>query len=133
MTYDEIDPAMRQAIGAFEVLRRFGFRSEDIFFHQNDEAESRASGGREPPRMMFVVLKVKGKDFTIRVGVVDLPYEAWAKRWTEVATAARDRTIPPEELDRIVDESYARRIMVQLMMAIQDKGIHVPVTGMGMS
>lgn len=127
MTYDEIHPAMREALGVFEVLRRFGFKSEDIFFHQNSKDAIRP----EPKGMMFVVLKVKGKDFTIRVGVVDLSYEDWAARWRAVAVAASERDIP--DIERIVGESEARRTMVRLMIAIQDKGIRVPVTGMGMS
>jgi hypothetical protein len=122
MTYDEIHPAMREALGAFEMLRRFGFKSDDIFFHQNaDDLQ-----GPEPKGMMFVVLKTKGKDFTIRVGVVDSTYEAWADAWKAVATAALEKRIP--EADRIVEESEAFRYKVQLMMAIQNKGIVVPLT-----
>jgi len=120
MTYDEIHPAMRAALGAFEVLRRFGFQSDDVFFHQNDEEVP----GHEPKGMMFVVLKTQGKDFTIRVGVVDLNYEQWAAAWKAVATAALEKRI--EEVDRIVEESEAFRDKVRLMMAIQAKGIRVP-------
>ena len=89
MTYDEIHPAMREALGAFEVLRRFGFKSEDIFFHQNADEPP----GPEPFGMMFVVLKTRGKSFSIRVGVVDLPYAAWADGWKAVATAALEERI----------------------------------------
>jgi hypothetical protein len=122
MTYDEIHPAMRQAIGAFETLRRFGFVSDDIFFHQN---AAEPPGGPEPRGMMFVVLMTQGKQFSIRVGVVDVPYEAWKSAWEAVATAARDRHV--EEVDRIVNESEASIHKVRLMMAIQAKGIRVPV------
>jgi hypothetical protein len=121
VTYDEIHPAMRAAIGTFETLRRFGFESDDIFFHQN--ADERR--GPEPRGMMFVVLMTQGKQFSIRVGVVDMPYEAWKVAWEAVATAARDRNV--EEVDRIVHESEAFRLKVPLMMAIQAKGIRVPV------
>lgn len=121
MTYDEIHPVMRAALGTFEVLRRLGFKSDDIFFHQNgDEAP-----GPEPRRMMFVVLKTQGKDFTIRVGVVDTTYDVWVSTWKTVATAALEKRV--EEIDRIVEESEAFRSKVQLMVAIQAKGILVPV------
>lgn len=122
MTYDEIHPAMRAAIGAFEMLRRFGFESGDIFFHQN---AGDPMVGPEPMGMMFVVLKTQGKDFTIRVGLVETTYESWVGAWGAVATAALEHRI--EEIDRIVEESEACRYKVQLMMAIQDKGIRVPV------
>jgi hypothetical protein len=121
MTYDEIHPVMRAALGAFEVLRRFGFASDDIFFHQNTDDEP----GPEPRGMMFVVLRTQGKDFTIRVGVVDLPYAEWAESWKKVATAAAEQRI--EEADRIVEESEAFQDKVRLMMAIQRKCIRVPV------
>lgn len=35
MTYNEIHPVMRTALGTFEMLRHFGFESKDIYFHQN--------------------------------------------------------------------------------------------------
>ena len=121
MTREEIHPAMREALGAFEVLRRLGFESADIFFHQN---ASDAVVGPEPRGMMFVVLKTQGKSFAIRVGVVDLPYDAWVSAWQAVATAASERRIAG--VDRIVDESEARRNMLPLMVTIQAKGIRVP-------
>ena len=120
MTYDEIHPVMRAALGTFEVLRRFGFKSDTIFFHQNKTASP-----HEPARMMFVVLKTQKKEFNISVGIVDLPYEAWAASWKAVAEAARDKHI--EEADRIVEESEAFQHKVQLLLAIQNKGIRVPV------
>ena len=121
MTYDEIHPAMRGAIGAFEMLRRFGFKSDDIFFHQNADDPP----GPEPKGMMFVVLKTQGKTFSIRVGVVDMAYAAWADAWKAVATAALEKRIA--EYDRVVEESEAFQSKVRLMMAIQAKGIRVPV------
>ena len=120
MTYDEIHPAMREAIGAFEMLRRFGFKSDDIYFHQNADEPP----GPEPKGMMFVVLKTQGKSFSIRVGVVDLPYAAWVDAWKAVAQAGLDKRI--EEADRVVEESEAFQNKVRMMMAIQAKGIRVP-------
>jgi hypothetical protein len=128
MTYDEIHPAMREALGAFEMLRRFGFASADIFFHQN---AAEPPGGPEPRGMMFVILKTQGNDFSIRVGIVDMSYEAWKGAWEAVATAASEKRV--EEADRIVTESEAFRLKVPLMMAIQAKGIRVPVTGRHLS
>ena len=121
MTYDEIHPAMREALGAFETLRRFGFESDDIFFHQNGNERP----GPEPRGMMFVVLMTQSKQFSIRVGVVDVSYETWKSSWEAVATAASEKRI--EEVDRIVNESEAFREKVRLMVALQAKGIRVPV------
>lgn len=120
MTRDEIHPAMREAIGTFTVLRQFGFKSEDIFFHQNEHP-----GGPEPVGMMFVVLRTQGKEFSIRVGVVDMAHDAWRESWTAVATAAAEGRV--EDADRMVAESEARACLVQLMVAIQAKGIRIPV------
>jgi hypothetical protein len=122
MTRDEIHPAMREAIGAFSVLRSFGFKSDDIFFHQNADE----SPGPEPRGMMFVVLKVRGKSFSISVGVVDAPYDDWFRTWRAVATEVLERRV--EQADRIVEESLAFRVKAQLMVAIQAKGIRVPAS-----
>jgi hypothetical protein len=70
MTRDEIHPAMRQALGAFEVLRRFGFNSADIYFHQNADD---TPGGPEPHGMMFVVLDTGGKRRGPRSGLGSPP------------------------------------------------------------
>jgi|HubBroStandDraft_2_1064218.scaffolds.fasta_scaffold01263_8 hypothetical protein len=128
MTYDEIHPAMRAAIGTFETLRRFGFESDDIFFHQNADE---SPGGLEPRGMMFVVLMTQGKQFSIRVGVVDVPYETWKTSWEAVATAASEKQI--EEVDRMLYESEAFREKVGLMVAIQAKGIRIPVAQRNLS
>jgi hypothetical protein len=127
LPYAEIHPTMRAALGTFGVLRQFGFESADIFFHQNaDEQE-----GPEPRGMMFVVLKTQGKTFSIRVGIVDVPYAEWLRVWKDVATAALDRRI--EEIDRIVEESEAFRNKVRLIITIQSKGIRVPAANRSLS
>ena len=128
MTRDEIHPAMREALATFEMLRRFGFVSDDVFFYQNADEPP---GGPEPRGMMFVVLKTQGKEFTIRVGVVDLPHDVWVDAWKAVATAALEGRV--EEADRIVQESQARRHVVQLMVAIEAKGIRIPVAQRNLS
>ena len=120
MTYDEIHPAMRAALGTFEVLRRLGFKSDDIFFTRNKTASP-----HEPAGMMYVVLKTQKKEFNVRVGVVDMPHEEWVRSWTAVAEAARDKRI--EEVDRIVEGSEAFQDKIHLIRAIQSKGIRIPV------
>jgi hypothetical protein len=126
VTYNEIHPVLRAALGAFEMLRRFGFTSDDIFFTRNETAYP-----PEPARMMFVVLKTQKKEFTIRVGVVDLPQEEWTIAWRAVAEAALERRI--EEVDRIVEESEAFQRKAGLVMAIQAKGIRVPAANRHLS
>jgi len=120
MTRDEIHPAMREALGTFALFRALGFRSDDIFFHQNADEPP----GPEPRGMMFAVLKVQGKHFSISVGVVDTTYDAWIETWTTVATAARDGQVV--DLGRIIEESLAFKVKVQIMMAIENKGIRIP-------
>lgn len=121
MTYDEIHPAMRAALGTFEMLRRLGFKSADIFFHQN---ANEPTNPLEPRGMMFVVLKTQGKEFTIRVGLVESTYEAWVDEWQAVVAAALEHRI--EEADRIVEESEAFRRKVDFLLAIRAKGIRIP-------
>lgn len=128
MTYAEIHPAMRAALGTFEVLRRFGFEPDVIFFHQNTTATP-----YEPAGMMFVVLRTQKKEFTIRVGVVELPYDEWTVAWKAVVEAIVERRIEEADVDRIVEESEAFRHKVQLMMAIQARGIRVPVMNRSLS
>ena len=123
MTYDEIHPAMRNAIGAFDVLRRLGFPSEQIHWHQN----AGEPPGLEPVGMMFVVLQSPEGEFAIRVGVVDVPYAEWRETWKRVAQALLDQQIPPEDFDRMLQESESFKRSTALALAIEQKGIPVPL------
>jgi hypothetical protein len=123
MTYDEIHPAMRAAIAVFEMLRRLGFKSDDIYFHRN---ETEHPTGLEPAGMMFVVLQTQGKEFSVRVGVVDGPNEAWAVTWKRVATAFRDGKVSAKDRSRVLVESEAYQEWRGLVAALRHKTIHVP-------
>ena len=68
MKYDDIPEPMRNALATYEMLRRLGFSSDDIHWHQN---AAEPPGSDEPRGMMFVVLQTQGKRFAMRVGIVD--------------------------------------------------------------
>ena len=123
MKYADVPKPMREAIGTFEMLRRLGFESNDIFFYHNgDEPE----GGSEPKNMMFVCLKTQGREFFIRVGVVDLPYRDWAHTWQAVAMAVRSGTLPKADAERMVSECDAFLQTKSMVRAMLAKGITVP-------
>lgn len=123
MNYSDIPRPMREALGAFEMLRRFGFPSADIFWHQNESADP---GGREPAGMMFVVLRTQGKDFTLRTGVVPTSYDEWCKSWQAVMQALLAGEIAQEERNRMLEESEAYQRWRDLARAIRAKGIRLP-------
>jgi len=110
MKYKDIDTAMRQMLGATQVLRKLGFTPDDIY----------ASLGHGNVGM--VVLKTQGKQFAIACGRTKVTAGNFDKTWAEVVTAWNG---PMSDVDRqrIYEESNAYRNRIHLLMTLQQKGI----------
>ena len=116
MKYDDIPAPMREALGTYEMLRRIGFKPEEVTWHLN------------PDHMMLASLQTQGKEFDIRCGILDARSpEAHLKRWTEVITAYNNRQIPDEDCNRLLVECDAYRMTDEMLGAMRAKGIRVPV------
>lgn len=113
--YDQIHPAIRQAIGCHEGFRKLGFVSDDLFVHFN------------PDNSMLVVLKTQGKDFSVTVGWVEgVSHDEWQELWASAAEAVRDQRVTQKDMDRIWQESLPFNNAHGFLMAIMSKGIRVP-------
>lgn len=123
MKYREIPKPMRNALATYEILRRLGFSSDDIHWHHNGAEHP---GSPEPRGMMFVVLQTQGKEFLMRVGVIDTSYDAWREQWRTVMQALLDNAIPEKDYGRLLSESEAYRKTDNLCAAIRGKGIRIP-------
>ena len=77
---------------------------------------------------MYVCLRTQGREFNIRVGIVELTYEQWQAEWVDVAKAFQDGRMTQETRDRCLEESEAFNQPLSLVAAIRAKGFELPVT-----
>src|SRR3972149_3229058 len=100
MKHSDIEPAFREALGAFEALRKLGFLSDDIFF---------GVGGEMPGLgWQFVVrLITQDKEFVVIAGFVDDEPEKIKERWMKIAENLK--AIPQDVMNRVWQESMAFR------------------------
>jgi hypothetical protein len=115
MKYQDIAKPFREALGTFEMLRRFGFKSDDIYFHVN------------PDNVFFVILRTQGREFSMDVGPVrGMSPDQAEEAWKMVATALNQIAIRDQDLARMVEESMAFRETTTLAVVIHNKGIRIP-------
>jgi len=128
MTLTDINPSIREWLFTFEAFRRLGFGSEDIFFECQPQgrvlmADNTMIEAGKP--IIQCVLVTQGKRFAVTLEPVDIPaelihtaFEAASKLWNESDF--------DEETDRMWRQSLACQRGLQLIMAIQAKGIQIP-------
>jgi hypothetical protein len=122
VTYDEIHPSLRIAIGTFEGFRKSGFAANDVFV---EVAQNPFVGPGQ--LMVFTLLKTQGKEFRVDAGpwpkdqVLEL-----RRQWLAVCEAMHARAISQPDMDRIWQESPAFQQKVAFIMAILRKGITIP-------
>lgn len=125
MTYDEIHPTLRGAIGVFEGLRKVGFESDDIFVEV-----SGSPGLPAGELMVFVTLKTQGKEFLVGVGRWrEEKTDDLQQQWRALCAAMNGRDVPRADMDRIWQESLVFSDMVGFTLAIVNKGIEIPNPG----
>lgn len=111
MKYDDIHPALRNALGIHEGFRKLNYPSDDIFIGQQ--------GG-----IVFVVLKANGKEFTCEAGPMDqMTNEAFAAIWGEAVRAWNNGELSPDDLTRIYLESIPGSDSIVFLTALMKKGV----------
>jgi len=118
-TYNEITPSMRAFIGTREVLRRIGYRADDLYCMTARSAKLRGAISA------FCVLRTQGKEFSVELGAIDSEPK-FADEYKIIAYVVNAGGIPKPDLDRMYNECEARQNVVDLVMAIQAKGILLP-------
>jgi hypothetical protein len=119
MRYEEISPVMRGFLGAFEALRRLGFKSEDIYADV-------CMSARTLQRSCFAALRTQGKEFLLEIGPLEMSYEQFHEEYLRVASRESIGQILEEDLNRIYTESEAFQRRVDLVTAILLKGFVLP-------
>ncbi len=104
MTYDEIPPAFRVALGAHEAYRRFGFPSEFI--------------GLRKDHMVIYVVRDQGLEFVFECGTMNVKHAVFERRWKEMLIADGWR-VPA---DRIWQEFLVNTSLVEFMARLTAKG-----------
>ena len=104
--------ALREAVAVFEAFRRLGFPSSAIYLVP--------SHGSVAIRVVW-----EGNDFTVTCGPAPGTAEEIAAQWTEIASAIP--TVPESHLDHVYVNSLVRRQSVDMLVALQAKGLHPPV------
>lgn len=119
MRKSEIHPAIRECMGAFEAFRRLGFKSDDIFAAVDTYGRA------------YSILRTQGKEFTATVGMFDGRAQEFVRGWEEAAAATNKGEISPDDLQSIYQESFVLQNSVGLLLALEKKGIALPVNRPG--
>lgn len=119
----------REALALFEMLRRLGFSSEDIFFAAArvvSREQDLTVDAKRIPLQATIVLKTQGKTFTAPCGRVSGTEDEIEARWSEIARSVSSGALPTEEMKKLLDESVFFHYPALLMQAIFGKGIMPP-------
>jgi hypothetical protein len=120
--YEQIDPTLRAFLGTFEVFRRLGYSSDDLFCLISRSARA---GGR---LSCFLWLKTRdGKEFTVEVG----PITSWHPKdfedeYKRVSQAWNEGAVSEEDRERILLDSEAYKHSVLLLQSLAAKGFVPP-------
>lgn len=121
MTYDDINPTLREFLGAHQAFRKLGFAAEDIYC---TPARSFLNNG---VMSCFCTLQTQVKIFTLECGpIIDGDDEKFCEEYVKVAEEISSGRMPTTELERLWEESLARKKGMELLMALMRKGIKIP-------
>ena len=100
-----------------EAFRRLGFSADDIYVSCNvlDPHTKKMNAGS--------ILRTQGKEFSIYIAPVDDP-KAFLMKWVAFAEAMPNRQPDDKELADIWAKSAVRTRGIELIMALEAKGIH---------
>ena len=125
MTYAEIHPSLRQAIGNFEGFRKLGFAPDDLYV-----ILAASPLLPESQLMVFMALRLEDREFSIECG----PWEksedqAFPERWIALCEAWNAGQVSQDDMDRIWHESAAHLRAVEMGMGLIAKGFQIPEDG----
>ena len=110
--------AYREALAAFEGLRKLGFRSDDIYF----SVGAQLSEGWQ----VAIVLLTQDKRFNIVTGLVDDDPSRIQDTWMRVATAISEGRVKQSRLNRIWRESMVYGSRQDFVASLLAKGFTLP-------
>lgn len=122
-----LHPSIKEALSVFEILRKLGFRSDQIYAGAIEQIVlegERATG--EVARMGIMELRAKGLSFVIQCGMWPLSPERFEKDWTDAAEYWNTTT--PQGRRDIYENSNVRQNAIPLVHALSSKGIMLPCT-----
>jgi len=106
----------REALAAFEILRRLGFSADSIAFRANfrDHGEYAAC----------IVLKTQGKTFTIKCGILKGDQETIRTTWDAISGYWNATTSSLR--NKIYLATYIQKQSLQLLVDLRNKGFKIP-------
>lgn len=107
----QIPVAFREALACHQVLRRLGFKSDDIYVMYSEG-------------YLFLSLKTQGLEFNIDLGEVETNEVEFPTFWAEIVEAFN--TGPEVEAAAIWEQSLAKNNMKLISDLIRKKGIMLP-------
>jgi hypothetical protein len=127
--FADIDPTIREWLCAREMLRRLGFQPDEIVFAvkadgQVVDASGYAMGPGRP--VILLLLKTQGREFTWIIGPTDLRVESIQQAFDEACEFWNRSLGDDPSWERFFKSSQAGASGVQLLVALQGKGIRIP-------
>lgn len=111
------DKAYKEAWAVWEALRRFGFKTENIYFSHGTDFK------------IHIILFVQDITFCVHVGNLEKDNKEVIKEWNELSKKISDGTISDNELYEMwaMSSMGNRSTFKSLAAAIVEKGITLPV------
>ena len=110
---------IRVALATFEAFRRLGFVADDIYF-----AARMRSAGNPEEHGIGILLRVRGREFGVYSGDLDLPRDQAIVMWK--AAAHRWATCSEAERQSVWQESGLAAMGVPMIVGLAQKGIFIP-------
>lgn len=107
---NNLNSILIECICAFEVFRRLGFPSEEIYIASDSDK-------------IAMILRTQGKEFVYLAGHMSVEPEVLREKWTEMAEKYNAGLVLTDE---IFESSRIMRERIPLLVAIYNKGITLP-------
>jgi hypothetical protein len=114
----DVPKPYREALAAFEALRKCGFTADDIYFL--------VAGPDEGPLDVAVVLRAQGKELTVTCGAVEDTVKNAYAIWRLMAERLSSGGYTQAELDQNWQASMVYRDKVGFATALMCKGLVPP-------
>lgn len=123
MNVPSTEALLAELYGAMQTFRGLGFPSDNLYVAFNIQA---TAGPYEGKKCMGLVLRWQGKEFSYFIAPVKNP-RRFGSRWVAFAQAANGGDPNDPKLQKLVNESFCRRNVTDLLLLLHDKGIEPPL------
>jgi len=107
----DLEPLIREALSTWQLFRRLGFSSDDIYIALNEGS-------------LLITVKWRGKGFSVRVGATEMTPQMLAQVWDHAAGVMA--TADPDELQSDWDNSAAAKEMPGIVLKLELLEIYWP-------